>query len=114
AQREIDQKIEMPDVALTQKFVSQHRAKSRRERHREFKRNVVVHQPLHHLQHRNVSFGDRLEEPVFLKKMLVLGMPDERQVRVKNEREMTSHCGTFTLSFRAERGISHWLMGHAG
>jgi hypothetical protein len=43
------------------------------------------------LQQRNVSLGDRLEEPVFLEEMLVLRMPDERQVRVENEREVTGH-----------------------
>src|ERR1700724_1177605 len=85
---QVNEKIEMPDVALTQKFVLQHRAQRRRERHRELERNAVVYQSLHHLQQRNVGFGDRLEEPVFLEKMLVLRVPDERQVRVKNEREV--------------------------
>src|SRR5437867_9788598 len=88
---EIDQKIEMAHVALAQKLVLQHRAQGRRERHCEFERHVVVHQPLHHLQERDVSLGDRFEEPIFLEKMLVLGMPDERQMRVKNERKMASH-----------------------
>jgi hypothetical protein len=41
-------------------------------------------------------------------------MPDEWQVGVKNEREVASHCGTFTPSFRTERGISHSLMDPAG
>src|SRR5437660_8254721 len=83
----------MPDVALAQKFVLQHRAQRWGERHREFKRNAVVQEPLHHLQQRNISFGDRLEEPVFLEKMLVFGMPNEWQVRVQNEREVTGHEG---------------------
>src|SRR5207244_7099569 len=93
AQREIDQKIYMPDVALAQKFVLQHRAQRWGERHREFERNLVVREPLQHLQQRDVSFGDRLEEPVFLQEVLVLRMPNERQVRVKNEREVTGHEG---------------------
>src|SRR5437762_4846019 len=88
AQREIDQKIYMPDVALAQKFVLQHRAQRWGERHREFERNLVVREPLHHSQQRDVSFGDRLEEPVFLEEVLVLRMPNERQVRVKNKREV--------------------------
>ena len=88
---QIDQKIEVPDVALTQKFVLQHRAQRRCQRHRELEWDVVVHEALHHLQQRDIRFGDCLEEPVFLEKMLVLGMPDERQVRMKNEREMI-HC----------------------
>src|SRR5947209_1615577 len=92
---EIDQKIEMAHVALAQQFVLQHRAQRWRKRRRDLERHVVVHQPLHHLQQRNVSLGDRFEEPVFFEKMFVLGMPDERQMRVENEREMTiSHCGS--------------------
>ena len=78
----------MAHVALAQKLVLQHRAQGRRERHGEFERHIVVHQPLHHLQKRDVRLGDGLEEPIFLEKMLVLGVPNERQVRVQNEREI--------------------------
>ena len=108
---EIDQKIEVPDVALTQKFVLQHRAQRWCQRHRELEWDVVVHEPLHHLQQRDVGFGNCLEEPIFLEKVLVLGMPHERQVRVQNEREMV-HCKFLTMSFRAERGISQRVMDH--
>ena len=82
----------MPDIAFAQEIVLQHRAQGGRERHRELERNVVVHQPSHHLQERDVSFGDRLEQPVFFQKMFMFRMPNERQVGVKNEREVTSHC----------------------
>src|SRR5260370_40547718 len=78
----------MPDVPLAQKFVLQHRAQGWGERHRELERNVVIREPLHHLQQRDVSFGDRLEEPIFLQEVLVLRMPNERQVRVKNKSEV--------------------------
>jgi hypothetical protein len=37
---------------------------------------------VHHLKQRDVAFGDGLEEPIFLEKLVVLRMPDERQVRV--------------------------------
>ena len=83
----------MADIAFAQEFVLQHRAQRRRQRHRELKPNVVVHEPLHHLQQRDVSFGDRLEEPVFFEKMLVLRMPNEWQVRVEDKRKMAvAHC----------------------
>ena len=50
-------------------------------------------QPLHHPEKRDVSFGDSLEEPLFLKKLLVLGMPNKRQMRVEDERERAGrHC----------------------
>src|SRR4029077_12239725 len=78
----------MPDVPLAQKFVLQHRAQRWGERHRELERNALIREPLNHLQQRNESFVDRLEELVFLQEVLVLRMPNERQVRVKNEREV--------------------------
>src|ERR1700730_1839880 len=80
----------MLDVALTQQIVPQHRAKRRRERHGELERHAVVYQSLHHPQQRNVGFGDRFEKPIFLQKPFVLGMPNERQMRVENYREVTS------------------------
>jgi hypothetical protein len=88
ARRKIDEKIEVAKITFAEQLVLQHRAERWRERHRELERHVVVHEPLHHLQQRDVSLGDRFEEPVFFEKMLVLRMPDEWQVRVKNKREM--------------------------
>ena len=44
--------------------------------------------------------------------MLVLGMPDEGKVRVKNEREGAGHAITFSVSFRAERGTSQKVVDH--
>src|SRR5262249_51927486 len=97
---QIDQEIEMPDVTLAQKFVQQHRAERWREGHGKLERNVVVHQPLHHLQERDVSLGDRLEKPVFLEEMFVLWVANERQVRVKNEGELARHCRFQVANFR--------------
>ena len=101
--RQIDQKIEMPNVALAQKIVLQHRAKRGRNRHRELERDVVIRQALQHLQQRNVGLGDRFEEPRLFEELLVFRVPNERQVRVKNERELPGH----------ERGISQQLADHA-
>ena len=78
----------MSHVALAEQFVLQHRAQGWRERHGHLERHLVVPKPLHHLQQRNVAFSDCLEEPIFLEEMLMLRMPNERQVRVQNEREM--------------------------
>jgi len=44
--------------------------------------------------------------------MLMLGMPDERKVRVKNEGDVTRHTITFSVSFRAERGTAQNDFGH--
>src|SRR5438093_10677092 len=78
--------------ALQQDIVLQHHTHVRSERHSEYERSVDINQPSHHLQDRDVSFGDRLEQPVFFQKMFMFRMPNERQVGVKNEREVTSHC----------------------
>jgi hypothetical protein len=40
---QIDQQIEVSHIALAQKFVLQHGTESRRDRHREFERHIVVH-----------------------------------------------------------------------
>jgi len=50
-----------------------------------------VDEPLHHPKQRDVALRYRLEEPIFLEKFLMLGMPDEWQMRVENEREVTGH-----------------------
>ena len=92
---QIEQKIDMLHVTLAQKLVLQHRAKRRRNRHRELERDGVAHQPLHHLQQRNIGFGDGFKEPGFLEKTFVLGMTNKRKMRVEDERYVTGH---FALS----------------
>ena len=89
---ESDHSLEMAQVSLLEQLVAEHRAERRRERHRQPEGDAVVGQPPHHAQERQVRFGDGFEEPVFLEKILVLRMPDERQMRVKNERERTGHA----------------------
>jgi len=78
----IDQKIEMAHITFAQQLVLQHAAQRWRERHRDLERDVVVNESLHHLQKRDISLRDGLEEPVLLEEMLMLGMPNERKMRV--------------------------------
>jgi hypothetical protein len=87
--RQVEQKVNMSQVTLAQKLVLQHSAKRGRERHRELEGHAVAHQSLHHFQQRNVRLGYCFEEPVFLEKLLVFWMSNERKMRVKNEREIT-------------------------
>src|SRR5262249_50086244 len=75
------------------------------DRHREFERHAVVCQALHHLQQRDVRFGDRLKQPFFLEETLVLRVANEREMSVQNECKMAGHCGRFTASFRAKSRI---------
>ena len=46
------------------------------------------HEPVEDLEQRDVGLGDRLEEPVLLEEVVVLGMAHEGQVRVQDEREV--------------------------
>src|SRR3954468_8316820 len=85
---QIDQMLEMPRVAISEELISQHRAKCRRHRHGELEGHLITEEPLHHGEERDITFRDRLEEPVLLKKLAVLRMPDEREMRVKKEREV--------------------------
>ena len=107
ARGEIDQKIEMPHIALTKQLILQHRAERRRDRDGKLKRHKLINQALHHAHQWDVTLGHRLEEPVFFEEMLMFGMTNEWKMRVKNERKRTGHRGTFNVSFRAKRGTSH-------
>ena len=106
ARGEIDQKIEMPHVALTKQLILQHRAERRRDRDGKLKRHMLINQALHHAQQWDVTLGYRLEEPAFFEEMLMFRMTNEWKMRVKNERERPGHRSTLTLSFPAKRGTS--------
>ena len=82
----------MAKVSLLEKFVAKHRAESWRERHREAVCDPFVRQPTHHAHQREVGLGQGFEEPVFLEEILVLGMPDEREVSVEDEGERAGHA----------------------
>ena len=45
------------------------------------------------LQQRHVGFRDGLEQPVLLQELLVLRVPDKRQVRVEDEGQVAGHKG---------------------
>ncbi len=64
--------------------------------------DAFVDQPAHHAEQRKVGLGDGFEEPVLLEKILVLGMPDERQMGVEDESEMSRACQSSKCSGVAE------------
>jgi hypothetical protein len=81
--RELDQRIEVAQVAADQELVRHHRDERRRERHREPVVDAVAQQAVEHAYDRDVGLVERLEEPVLLEERRVLGMADVRQVRVE-------------------------------
>ena len=76
--RQFNQPLQMPLVTVLQQRIQQHRAQRRRKRQRQARLHAVAQPAVHHLNQRNVGFGDGLEEPVFLQEFFVLRMPDER------------------------------------
>jgi len=104
---ELDQALQLPEVAALEERVREHRAERRRQRHREAEVDAVVEQPVHHVDERDVGLGDRLVEPVLLEEVLVLRMPDEGEVRVEDQREVAlgllMHGGTFGWTMNGER-----------
>src|SRR5581483_287712 len=79
---EIDQQIQMPDVALAEELVLEHRAERGSDRHGELERHPLIDEPLHHAQQRDVTFCHRLEQPLFFEEMLLFRMTNEGQMRV--------------------------------
>src|SRR5207244_11099292 len=103
----------MPHVTLAKELILQHRAERRRERHGKLKRHMIIDQALHHAHQRDITFRYCFEEPVFFQKMLVVGMANERQMRVKSERERTGYGKTSSVSFRVMRGTYHKISWHS-
>jgi len=86
---QLDEPVDVLDVALLQKLVGQHRHEGRRKRHADAKVHPFVNQLLKDLDQRDVRFRDRLEQPALFQEPVVFGMPDERQMRVQYERQVS-------------------------
>ncbi len=89
---QLDRLVDAADIAVLQKLVAQHRGQRRRDRHGQPEIAAVVEQSVHHVDERNVGFRDGLIQPVFLEKLVVLGMPDEGEMRVEEESEIALGC----------------------
>ena len=86
---ELDGAVEDADVAVLEEFVAQHGGQRRRDRHGEAEVAVVVDEAVHHVDERNVGFRDGLVEPVFFEELVVFRMPNEGEMGVEDEREVT-------------------------
>ncbi len=87
--RELDRFIDTLDVAVLQQLIAQHSRERRRDRHGEAEIAAILQQPIHHVDERDIGFRNRLVKPILLEEFLVLGVTDEREMRVKNESEVT-------------------------
>ena len=107
--RQDDEVVEVLGVPLLEQIVRQHRDERRRQRDRHAVRYAVRHQPLEDLQQRQVSPGDGLVQPALLHDRRVLGVADEREVRVQDESEIPGgHRGHSSSFGVAGRGARIW------
>ncbi|GIX43979.1 MAG: hypothetical protein KatS3mg130_0387 [Candidatus Sumerlaea sp.] len=81
---QFDETFDVADVTRLKEVVREHGHQRRRETHGEAKIYAIPHKAVHHIEQRNIRFGDCLVEPVFLKEILVLGMANKRQMRVQH------------------------------
>ena len=118
---ELDQIVQVLGVALLEQVVGQHRDQRRRQRHRHAEGNAIGDQPLEDLQQRQIGAGDGLEEPALLHDRRVLGVANEGQVRVKDQREISgrhqrrrSRYLAFYLSLEETAGIAGYALPSLG
>jgi hypothetical protein len=85
---ELDELVQVLRVANLQQVVGQHRDERRRQRHRAAEGDVIAHQPVEHLEQRQVRARDGLVQPLLFHDRRVLGVTDEREVSVQDQREV--------------------------
>ena len=90
---QLDETFQVAHIPVLQQRVQPHRAEGGRQRQSQARFDAVPLPPLQHLQQRDVTFCDRLEQPVFLQKPVMFRMANKGQVRVQDERKVTGHRG---------------------
>src|SRR5439155_3242965 len=102
---QLDQPVEVPEVAPAQQVVGEHGEQGWAEREREPRGDAVALERPQHLEERDVGLGDRLGEPALLEEVLVRGVAHEGQVGVQDEGEAgRGHGARGGRSQRAVRG----------
>ena len=81
----LDQPADMTEIALLEQRIGEHGDEGRRQAHGEAEIHAVVHQSVEYVDKRNVGLGDRLVQPVFFEKPVVLGVAHIRQMAVQNQ-----------------------------
>jgi hypothetical protein len=74
-------------------IVVQHRDQGRREREGDPPARAAVGASLEDAQKREITLEQRLDEPAFLERILVLGMAHVRKVRVEQDRKEARRGG---------------------
>src|SRR5436309_773112 len=87
--RELDQAAHMKGVPFAKERILEHREEGRRERNRDSAGCPALRALLQHGKKWKIGFGESFEEPALLERVLVLGMPDIRKVRVQKNAQVT-------------------------
>ena len=84
-----NQVVDVPDVAILQQRIAEHGGQRRRHRHGHPPLDAVAFQAIEDFQQRDVGLGDGFVKPIFFEEIVVLRMPDERQMGVQDQAEIT-------------------------
>src|SRR4029078_10535082 len=87
--------FQMRCVTLLQQLVGEHFAKRGRDIYCQTRPCAGFMQVLEYEDERKVNFGDGFEKPVFLEKLGIFRMPNERKVRVKDKTEIAGRHNLF-------------------
>jgi hypothetical protein len=81
---ELEQIFQMASVSGLEKFVGEHLAQRRRDIHRKPRFHTCFVEILKNENKRKVNLSYRFVEPIFFEELGIFGMPDKRQVSVKD------------------------------
>ena len=101
--RQLDPPVQVPPASLPEERVGEHLQQRGRQRQGHAERHALVAEPVPGQEDRDVRLRDRLEEPLLFEESLVLGMMDERQVRVQHDRQMRVGHRPASLAARRRR-----------
>ena len=85
---QFDQFADMPDIALLEERVREHRNEGRREAHGDAEVNAVRYQAVKNINKRNIGLGYRFIQPVFFQELIMFGMSHKGQMRMEHQCEV--------------------------
>ena len=84
-----DEVVDVADIAVLQQGIGKHGSEGGRNRHGQAPVDAIAFEALEHLEERNVGFSNGFVEPIFLEEVVILRMPHEGEMCVKNKCEIT-------------------------
>ena len=100
--REVFQPLREPPA---KERIAEHREERRGERDGDPPRRPALGAALEHAEEREITFEEGLVQPPLFERVLELGMPDERQMRVKENRKIPGGRATRAPRCLRQRGV---------